>query len=335
MKILIASSISPHAIEKLRQKHDVICAFNADEATLKKRIRDRDAVILRSGVSLSAAVMRCAPHLKLLVRAGSGTDNIDLNYIREHGVKLERIPEPGAKAVAEMAFTLMLALARNLFEADRTLRQGQWRKSALAGSLLTGKTLGIVGAGNIGARVGWMGAAWGMRALGCVENPTRAIARQLAGKNIRLAAFDEVIAESDFLCIHVPLTAGTKNLIDATVLARMKPCAILVNLARGGVVDEQALYNALAVEGRLAGAALDVHQREGEGHISPLADLPNVILTPHIGAQTIDSQREIGDRVLKIVAAYAYIWHTTQQSDYRFELQKNDFDFEQQCAVPA
>ncbi|MFQ5708102.1 MAG: NAD(P)-dependent oxidoreductase [bacterium] len=301
MRILIASSIFPDAIQELRQQHDVICAFNTSEAKLKALIKDREVLIFRSGVSISSAVMQSAPQLRLLIRAGSGTDNLDLDYVRKRGLRLERIPEPGAKAVAELSFAFMLALARNLFQADRSLRQGRWTKYELNGFLLTGKVLGIVGAGNIGSRVGRLGAAWGMQVLGCVEEPTPELAAWLAARNIRLTDFDEVVSSADFLSLHVPLTDATKKMIGEEVFARMKAGSYLINLARGGVVDEQALHTALTKGDRLLGAALDVHECEGEGKVSPLASLPNVILTPHIGAQTVDSQREIGKRVLEIM----------------------------------
>ncbi len=303
MKILIASSIYPDAIERLREDHDVVCAFNAKEDVLKEVIVDREVVILRSGVQITADVMACAPDLKLLLRAGSGFDNIDVDYVNEHGLTLIRIPGPGAKAVAEMSFTFMLALARNLLKADRLTREGHWAKNQLTGELLTGKRLGIVGAGNIGTVVGKLGVAWGMEAIGCVEPATPEEDERLRSEGIRMADFNEVISTSDFISIHVPLMDATRNLIDAQELAMMKPGAYLINLARGGVVNEQALYDALT-EGRLAGAGVDVHENEGEGKVSPLAGLPNVILTPHIGAGTIDSQREIGDIVINTLKEY-------------------------------
>lgn len=303
MKILLASSIHSDAINRLKEKHDVVSAFGAKEDALKSLIVDRDVLVFRSGVQISAPVMAAAPNLKLLLRAGSGVDNIDLDYVNAHNLELIRIPGPGAKAVAELSFAFMLALARNLLVADQKTRQGVWAKHELTGYLLTGKTLGIIGAGNIGSRTGQLGAAWGMNVLGCVEAPTQEIAENLAAKGIRLASFEEVLSHSDFISIHVPLQDSTRNLIDAAALALVKPSAYLVNLARGGVVDEQALYEAL-VAGRLAGAALDVHAREGNGQISPLAALPNVILTPHIGAGTYDSQREIGEIIVSEIEAY-------------------------------
>jgi len=304
LKLLIVSSIYPDAIEKLRKEHDVVCAFNAKDEALKALIHDREVLIFRSGVSITADIMASAPNLQLLVRAGSGTDNLDLDYMNQRGILLVRIPEPGAKAVAEMSFAFMLALARNLLEADRATRQGRWAKTEFSnGHSLIGKTLGIVGAGNIGARVGHMGVVWGMNVIGCVEHQTPKAAANLKEKGIRMTDFAEVVATSDFVSLHVPLKDTTRNMFSAAVIAGMKPGAFLINLARGGVVDEQALYKAL-VEGRLSGAALDVHKEEGDGKISPLAELPNVLLTPHIGAGTRDSQREIGERIVEIVTDF-------------------------------
>jgi len=303
MRILIASSIDAGALEKLREQHDVICAFNAKQDELKSLIVDREVLIFRSGVQITAGVMECAPDLKLLLRAGSGIDNLDMDYVREHGLRLVRIPGPGAKAVAEMSFALMLALSRNILQADSLTRQGRWAKQELTGYLLRGKVLGIVGAGNIGSLTGSMGAAWGMEVLGCVERPTSMTAERLKEKNIRLTTFDEVVSKSDYVSLHVPLSQKTRHMINAAVLARMKPGTFLINLARGGVVDEAALYEALA-SGHLRGAGMDVHAAEGQGKISPLADLKNVILTPHIGAGAFDSQREIGEIVLETIETF-------------------------------
>lgn len=304
MKILLASSIEPDAMQTLYERYDVVCAFNQEENVLQSVIKDREILIFRSGVNISSEVMECAPYLKLLIRAGSGIDNLDLNYVNKRGLKLIRIPEPAAKAVAEMSFALMLALARNVLEADRLTRQGRWAKHELTGFLLTGKVLGIIGAGNIGSCVGQLGSPWGMEVIGCVEYPSPIIEAKLREKGIGLVDFSEVLSNADFVSIHVPLQDSTRNLIDADSITRMKPGAFLINLARGGVVDEEALYKALT-EGRLRGAALDVHKEEGEGKISPLAELPNVILTPHIGAMTIDSQREIGEHVIEIIDSFA------------------------------
>jgi D-3-phosphoglycerate dehydrogenase / 2-oxoglutarate reductase len=303
MKILIASSIHKDAIQKLEQEHDVICAFNAKDEELKAVIQDREVLIFRSGVQITADVMSHAPDLQLILRAGSGVDNIDINYVEEKGIRLVRIPGPGAKAVAELSFAFMLALSRNLLKADQLTRQGHFAKSQLTGYLLTGKTLGIIGVGNIGSRVAYLGSAWDMQVVGCVEFPTPSRVEDFRKQGVRLTDCKDVLQSADFISIHVPLKASTRYLIDAQALSHVKPEAILVNLARGGVVEESALLAALQ-EGRLRGAALDVHEAEGEGKLSPLKDLPNVILTPHIGAGTYDSQREIGEIVLQTMAKY-------------------------------
>lgn len=303
MKILIASKIYADSIEKLKENHEVICAFGADKETLKSAIQGCDILIFRSGVDISAEVMAASSNLKLLLRAGSGVDNLDMDYVNKRGLKLVRIPGPGAKAVAELTFAMLLALARNLVVADQLTKQGHWAKNELTGYLLTGKTLGVVGAGNIGTMVGHLGTAWGMKVVGCVEHLDLERVNVYDHAGIHLMSCAEVMAEADFISVHVPLKPSTRNFINKDLLALVKPGAYLANLARGGVVDEEALYQALA-EGRLAGAALDVHRAEGEGKVSPLAGLKNVILTPHIGASTYDSQREIGEIVLNNVDAF-------------------------------
>lgn len=304
MNILITSPIDPDAIKKLGEQHHIVCAFDASEDTLQELIQDRQILIFRSGVSITAQIMECAPELKLLIRAGSGIDNLDVEYTRRRGLKLTRIPGPGAQSVAEMSFAFMLALSRNLLQADRLTRQGKWAKNKLGGYLLKDKILGVIGTGNIGSRVGQMGVAWGMRVIGCDINKSPAFVAEVAKKGIRLTSFDEVVSTADFISIHVPLNDSTRYLIDADALARIKTGAFLIHLARGGVVEERALSKALTEDGGLQGAALDVHEKEGEGKISLLAKLPNVILTPHIGAMTIDSQSEIGRLVIEAVNSF-------------------------------
>jgi phosphoglycerate dehydrogenase-like enzyme len=305
MKILVASSIDPGAIRELEKFHEVTCAFGAGEEELLEKMPGTQILVFRSGVQINAKVLKAgAPHLSLLLRAGSGTDNIDLDYVAQHGLRLERIPGPGAKAVAELSFALMLGLARNVYHADHLLRDGVWAKNKLTGFLLTGKTLGVVGAGNIGTRVGELGVAWGMRVVGCVDHHNPQQIADLAAKGIQLKSLKDVLSESDFVSVHVPLDPGTRDLLNADAIAHMKKGAYLVNLARGGVVDEAAVYDAL-VSGHLAGAGFDVHANEGLNFCSALAELDNVILTPHIGASTHDSQQEIGEIICSFVSSHA------------------------------
>lgn len=305
MKILIASSIDPAAKQRLCAGHDVVEAINAPEDVLVERIADREAVIFRSGVQISERVMSAAPDLKLLVRAGSGLDNVDVGYVERQGLHLERIPGPGGRAVAEMTFGLLLAVARRVVEGDQLLREGHWAKSRLGGRLLRDKTLGVVGVGNIGGQVAELGRAWGMHPIGCVDHYTPERAAEMAERGVRLTDIEDVVSNADFITIHVPLNQSTRHLFNAALLAKAKPGAYLVNIARGGVVDEQALHEQLVNGGPLSGAALDVHEAEGEGAISPLAGLPNVVLTPHIGAMATDAQHEIGERIVSIVDGFA------------------------------
>lgn len=304
MKILVASPIDAATLEELQREHDAVCAEDPTTDSLKKLANGCEVLIFRSGVNITAELMECSPDLKLLIRAGSGIDNLDIEYVRRRGLDLVRIPGPGAKAVAEMSFALMLALSRNLMEADRLTRMGRWAKHELTGYLLTGKTLGVVGIGNIGSRVAEMGVVWGMDVVGCVEHPSLERAAEMNGRGIHLVDFGEVVARADYVSIHVPLKESTRNLINGDALARMKNGVFLINLARGGVLDEDALYKAMINGGHVRGAALDVHKSEGEGRVSPLAALKNVILTPHIGAMTIDSQREIGRRILEVMRSF-------------------------------
>lgn len=305
MKIVVASPICPDALTQLQSSHTVICAWNYSRVELLGCMARCEILIFRSGVEISAEVMGRAPQLQLLIRAGSGLDNLDIDYLRERGMELFRIPAPGARAVAELTFGVMIMLARQILPADSGLRKGRWLKNSLSGYLLQEKTLGIIGAGNIGAMVGEMASQWGMQAIGCVAHPDASAADRLRRRQIRLAPFHEVLSQADFLTLHVPLDPQTQRLIGQKELNCMKPGAYLINMARGGVVDEVALALALTRPGGLAGAALDVHEQEGEGAFSPLAGLTNVVLTPHIGATTVDSQRQIGQEIIAVIDAYA------------------------------
>lgn len=303
LKILIASKIDEAAVRALRRSHEIVEAWGPG-TDLLPLMDDCDVLVFRSGVAIDASLLAAAPRLALIVRAGSGTDNIDLDLVRDRGIRFERIPGPGARAVAELTFALILALSRQLFFADGEWRRGNWVKNEVEGYLLAGKTLGIVGVGNIGGLTGEMGVSWGMDVIGCVSNPSEDRVKTLAAMGIRLLDLAAVLAQADYLSLHVPLNETTRNMIAAKELASMKRGSFLINLARGGVVDEAALCDALA-EGHLRGAGLDVHAEEGQGRISPLAGFPNTILTPHIGASTLDSQRQIGEHVLEIVGRFA------------------------------
>ncbi len=300
MRVLIASSIDTQAIENMSAQHDVKCEFSPDQETLKSVVKDREVLIFRSGVDINSEVLACAPDLRLIIRAGCGLDNVDVEYARSKGIEMHTIPQPASYSVSEMTFALMLGLARRVLEADASRRAGRWQKNELKGHLLFNKTLGVIGAGNIGSRVGYLGHVWGMRVLGCVEHPSPERAAGLLKKGIELVDLDKVVSEADFLTLHVPKKESTLRLINSDVLARMKKGSFLVNIARGGVVDESALYKALTEGENLLGVALDVHEQEGEGKLSPFKDLTNVILTPHIGSMTVDTYKDMGNRIQNI-----------------------------------
>ena len=203
MKILVASHLERSAIRQLQERHDVVCTFDQPTADPFSLVRDREALVFRSGVEIARALMECAPHLKLLVRAGCGLDNLDCEYVRQRGIVLRRIPEPAAQAVAEMALAFMFALSRNIRQADAMLRQGRWAKDTLEGHLLAGKVLGIVGAGNIGSRLGTLASMIGMETIGCIADSTPAAVQTLRNKGITVADFETVLAAADFV-IAVP-----------------------------------------------------------------------------------------------------------------------------------
>src|SRR3954453_11526631 len=190
VKILLASSIDPAAVETLEREHDVVRAFNAPDEQLAALVADREVVVFRSGGTISAAVLDRAPNLALLVRAGSGLDNIDVAHAMSRGIEIVRVPGSSAQPVAELTFALLLSLARKVTLADRLLREGHWPKAQLGGPLLAGKTIGIVGAGRIGGRVGEMAVAWGMRALGCVGEGGPAGVGGPAGGGVTFSALD-------------------------------------------------------------------------------------------------------------------------------------------------
>jgi D-3-phosphoglycerate dehydrogenase len=301
MRILVASKIDPGALQQLTATHDVVNAVGAPRDELERLMADREVLVFRSGVDIDDRLLESAPDLRLIVRGGSGLDNIALATVQARGIALHRIPGPGARAVAELTFAHFLGLARQVLYADRLLREGHWAKSEIVGWNLGGKTLGIIGMGSIGSTVARLGRAWGMRVVGCVRNPSDARADGFAAEGIELMSLEDVLAQSDFVSVHVPLSEETRGLIGAAELARMRPGSFLVNIARGGVVDEDALFRALQAGERPAGAALDVHVQEGEGRVSPFAELSNAILTPHIGATTVDAQRQIGEQIVRII----------------------------------
>ncbi|MGW6917088.1 amino acid adenylation domain-containing protein [Kitasatospora sp. NPDC054939] len=299
-RILVVDPVDAGALEELRRRHEVTVALRPPAGELLGLVRDKEVIVLRSGVRLTAPVIAAANRLKVIARAGSGIDNIDLDAARAAGATVFNIPAVSAPAVAELALGLMLTVARHIALADRQVRAGVWNKAALSGSELGGKTLGLVGFGRIGSRIAALGRALGMRVLVDVARATDERRHELDSLGYELASLDALLPTADVVCLAVPLTDRTHHLIDAAALSAMKPTGLLVNVSRGLVVDEDALYDAL-VQRRIAGAGLDVVAREGRPN--RLHDLDNVVITPHIGAMSADSQARIGRILVDSVSA--------------------------------
>jgi D-3-phosphoglycerate dehydrogenase len=248
-------------------------------------IGDYEALIVRGRTKVTAAVFEAAAKLKVVGRAGVGVDNIDLAAAQSHGVTVVNAPTATTIAVAEHTLALMLSLVRHVPRADATMKSGLWEKKKLVGSELHGKTLGIIGMGNIGSAVGRRAAAFGMSILG--YDPFLS-ADQIRQREAEPVSLNELYARADLITLHIPLTPETRNLINGQAIGLMKRGAILICAARGGVIDETALLNALE-SGQIAGAALDVFTAEPPG-LTALVAHPNVVATPHIGAQTAEAQ---------------------------------------------
>ncbi|MFC1463761.1 MAG: hydroxyacid dehydrogenase [Candidatus Brachytrichaceae bacterium NZ_4S206] len=263
-----------------------------DRARLFDLLSECEALIVRNQTQVDAELLDHAPKLKVVGRLGVGLDNLDLNALRERGITVVTGGNANAVAVAEYTIAAMLALARKLPAADRSTKGGAWDRATFgAGVELYGKTLGLIGLGDIGARVAKRADAFGMRVIAYdpLITPTHFAATEFG---VTLLPLDDVLRESDFVSLHVPLLPTTANLINAERLARMKPTAILINTSRGRIVDESALAQALQ-EKRLGGAALDVRAHEPPGEADPLAQFENVLLTPHIAGLTAESQARV------------------------------------------
>ncbi len=256
------------------------------------------ALIVRSGTRVDAEALARADGLKVVGRAGVGLDNIDVEAATERGVLVMNTPGANATATAEHTWALLLALCRQVPAADASVRRGEWERKRFVGFQLAGKTLGVIGLGRVGRLVAARGRGFGMQAIGCDPYLAADAATEI---NVELADLERVLAEADVLTLHVPLTDETRVLIGADALERMKPGALLVNAARGGLVDEGAVADALA-DGRLAGAAFDVYADEPPAG-SPLLAAPNVVLTPHLAASTSEAQRDVSVQIAEQVVA--------------------------------
>jgi D-3-phosphoglycerate dehydrogenase / 2-oxoglutarate reductase len=297
MKVIVADKISERGVELLRAAGWNIVLTTKD--TLGAEIADADALIVRSATKVTPALMDQAKRLRVVGRAGVGVDNIDLDEATRRGVLVMSTPGGNAVSVAEHTFALLLALARQVPRLDKAMHEGKWEKSSAAGTEVRGKTLGLIGLGRIGSEVAVRAEAFDMRVLGYDPYISEALAREI---QVELVPLERLLAESDFVSLHTAVSADTQNLINAKTLGLMKNGARLVNAARGELIDEAALAEALQ-SGKLAGAALDVFVEEPPKS-SLLIGLPNVIATPHVAGSTAEAQEEVGTQVAVQVRDY-------------------------------
>ncbi len=292
-KVLISDKIEIDGIKILEAKgYQVTKAWTMPKEELPKIIADYDALIVRSATKVKGDLLSNAKNLKVIGRAGEGLDNVDYKKANEMGVKVVNTPHVSYMSVAELAIGYILALARNIVQGTISMRDGKWEKEKLMGTEVNGKTLGIIGCGYIGKTVERFAISLGMKVLGveeCVHD--------------RFVPLDEMLPEADFITIHVPLSSLTKHMLSTKEFEKMKTGVMIVDCSRGGVIDQEALYQAL-VSGKVKAAALDVFEEEPPKN-NKLLTLSNVIATPHVGAQTQEAQLkasvQIANRVIEVL----------------------------------
>jgi D-3-phosphoglycerate dehydrogenase len=294
--VLIAEELSPATIEALGPDFEIRSCNGADRAELLPAIADVDAILVRSATKVDAEALAAAQRLKVVARAGVGLDNVDVKAATQAGVMVVNAPTSNIVSAAELAVALMLAAARHISPAHAALRGGEWKRSKYTGIELYEKTVGIVGLGRIGVLVAQRLSAFGMKVIAYDPYVQAGRAAQMG---VRLVDLDTLLAESDFMSVHLPKTPETVGLIGAEQLAAAKQSLVLVNAARGGIVDEAALYDALKT-GQIAAAGLDVFASEPCTD-SPLFELENVVATPHLGASTDEAQEKAGIAVARSV----------------------------------
>ena len=288
-KILVSDKIFDEGIRLLEEKgYQVTCAWDKPKNDLSKIIGDYDVLIVRSATKVKGEILENAKNLKIIGRAGEGLDNVDYERANSLGIKIVNTPHVSYMSVAELTIGHLLALARNIVQGTTSLREGNWEKEKLIGTEVNGKTLGIIGCGYIGKTVERLAMSLGMKVLPveeCVYD--------------RFVPLGEMLPQADFITIHVPLTSHTHHMISTKEFNLMKDGVMLIDCSRGGVIDQEALYEAL-VSGKVKGAAVDVFEKEPPKN-SKLLTLNNVIATPHMGAQTYEAQFKASIQIAKAV----------------------------------
>ena len=287
MKVLVADSINEKGIENLREVAEVVVDTSITPEELANTIHEYDGIIVRSRTKLTADIIKKADNMTIIARAGVGVDLGGRRIIKKKSIMVVNSPESTSVTVAEHTMGLILSMARKISIADKSVKEGKWEKKNFMGVELRNKTLGVIGMGRIGSQVVNRCKAFGMDAMAYDPYLPEEVAKQMG---VDLTDLDTVLKNSDFITIHVPLTPETKHSISAEQFEIMKDGAYIVNCARGGIIDEEALYDAL-VNNKIGGAALDVYEEEPPKD-SKLFELDNIVLTPHIAASTKEAQRD-------------------------------------------
>jgi D-3-phosphoglycerate dehydrogenase len=302
MKVLISDNLHSAGVALLEQHPNIEVEVRPGlpPEELKQAIKDADALIIRSATKVSAELLEAAPRLKVVGRAGTGLDNVDIAAASKRGIVVMNTPGGNTITTAEHAISLLLALARNIPQAAQSFQEGHWEKKKFQGTEIFNKNLGIIGLGRIGSTVAERALGLKMRVLAYDPFITREVAQ---GMGVELVSFDELLARSDFITLHVPKTKDTAKLLGRKAFRKMKPGVRLINCARGGLIDEEALLEALK-EGKVAGAALDVFESEPPSPDWPLRQMPNLICTPHLGASTEEAQANVAVAIAEQVLEY-------------------------------
>lgn len=293
-RVLVCDPLADEGLAILRERCDVDLLTDLSEDRIVEIIGNYDALVVRSGTNVTSRIIEAGRRLKIIGRAGTGVDNIDVDAATKRGIPVVNAPEGNTLAATEHTMAMMLALARNIPQANASLRRGEWKRSRFMGIELNEKTLGIIGLGRIGREVAKRANAMSMRCLAYDPFISSERAREIG---VELLPLDDVFRQSDVITVHTPLTSETHHLINAEKIAMMKDGVRLINCARGGIIDEQALYEALK-RGKVAGAALDVFEKEPPLD-SPLLTLDSVVVTPHLGASTFEAQQNVAITVAK------------------------------------
>ncbi|WP_428276159.1 phosphoglycerate dehydrogenase [Candidatus Palauibacter sp.] len=294
-RVIIADPLLPDGIETLRAAPGLAVEDHteSDREALRDALEGASALIVRSRTKVTPDLIESADRLRVVGRAGVGVDNIDIPAATRRGIAVLNAPAANTQSTAELAFALLLAAARRITEADASIRAGEWRRKELRGIQLSGKTLGVIGLGRIGAEVVWRARAFGMRV---VAHDPFVSADRASDLGVELASLDELLPACHAITLHVPLSEENRGFIGRKELAAMRPGSILVNAARGGLVDEAALAEALG-SGHLGAAGLDVFETEPLPADSPLRDAPQLVFSPHLGASTYEAQRQVSRQI--------------------------------------